>query len=918
MTEPDFCRFVQLFDRVVDLQQGVITGEGDEVRLGTKELRLLEYLVRAAGPVSRDDLLQHVWGVSAQVDTRTIETTVRRLRTKIEADPTTPRHLITEHGTGYRFVSVEVPKAELPRLPPQGLIGREHEFEEVCRKLSAGRLVTLVGLGGAGKTRLATEILRSVQGRTEFFDLASCRGRADLLTRVAEYLGVSIHQEESASIQCLGRAFRAMGRAVAVFDNFEQLTGKCSDILNSWREMAPDLAMIVTSRERVGLTGEWVFEVGPLSLPASIRLFRERAVAAGATPDSLKESDIASICQRLDGLPLAIELAAARARVLGTARLADPTQGLLGLLTRRFRDTPDRQATLRGALDWSWSLLSADEQRGLALSSLFSGGFTAEALTAIAGDPGIQFILEELVDKSLVRILAPETEEVRFGLYFCVREYAQEKWSADPDPAQELRFVEHFSKVARRSLEGLDGPGDLAALKCLHRERLNLEEAFERAVRIDPPSAGWIGSGLLRWARHVSSWHRQTARILEVLEQHPHWPGEVRARLQVSLLFKLEGAFPFYVKTATEARDAALAAGEREVAILAAATLGAVLGGTAEFEQALAILRGAVSDAERAGSPLLMTCRILLARVLMYAGEPAEALSVVDAAIAETRVRGAQSVRANAHSLRGRILAEQGQGPAAIREYEEAEQILVRFPGTFDRANVCTFMADALLDGFTTSPGPYPEGVESWRLSSQILERAAEYAVRMGQLFIQNGASEQQFVLLEAGRLECEICDGVDPDRFRCMNRLFEILADPAMAGVRAVPLSILVRAYWLQHRPQEALALYHSVMAQEGEPDFRWFAYEGTILLQLTLAGCYAQLGRAAEADDWLERVQPTKEALRRAKKLMQALVGVELGRPGAVAAAQECLEALAPAIGTSRHIRRLAMVLASRINEV
>ncbi len=914
MSEP--CRFVQLFDRVVDLQQGVVTGQGEDVRLGTKELRLLEHLVQAGVPVSRDDLLKYVWGVSAQVDTRTIETTVRRLRTKIEVDPNAPRHVITEHGMGYRFVAVETPKVDLPRPSPDGLIGRDREFVEVVDRLSAGQFLTLTGPGGVGKTRLATEILRQNRGRSEFFDLSPCRSRTDLLARVAEGVGVSLHQDELASIQCLGRAFRVMGPAMVVFDNFEQLTADGSDILKIWRDMAPALAILVTSRERVGLSGEVVFEVGPLSRDASARLFRERALASGVALEALKEGDITALCERLDGLPLAIELAAARVRTLGTARMADPTQGLLGLLTRRFRDAPDRQATLRGALDWSWGLLSPIEQRGLALCSLFSGGFSLGELEAVSDDPGMEAVLEELVDQSLVRVLEPSAEEVRFGLYFCVREYAQERWAEAPDSGTEFRFVRYFADFAWAEAQASETPRGPVALANLQKERLNLEEAFERSPTVAPALCGRLGWALLRWSRFGGSWHAESARVKRVVEEYPSLPVEAVAWLQAGLLLHFDADFSKYLRRAQEVQDLALSIGDRELAIRAAVHRGAALGASGQFEEGIAVLEAAAVEAEGTGSRLSTFARVYLATAVFFSGDAPRALQAIDREIPALRAGGSPQLRANALVLRGQALGALGRGAEAMGAFEEAEQIHLSFPVSIDLAHLYMSMAGAWSDGLCALQQVYPDGVEAWPLPAASIDKVLDYCDRAQALYGRHGASTGHLAIVELVKLDVVALDDRSPERFSPLDALYELYGGRDVPGIPAMALQTLVRALWRQGRPQEAIALYRSAPPEALQIDLRWRIDGAVEMMHMALAACFAMTGDAAGAKQHLEFPLPEDDFLRRAHELTEAIVAVHLGEAGAVELAHRRLAEHSAQVGLSAHVRRTAIALLEQLN--
>jgi predicted ATPase len=399
----------------------------------------------------------------------------------------------------------EVPPAGALPVPPTPLVGREQEVAAVVALLrSEGvRLVTLTGPGGSGKSRLAVEAAGRLRpgfaDGVRFIELASVPS-ADLVPgAIAAGLGLNTSggRLRADLVSYLRR------RLLLVLDNFEQVTD-AAPLLAELLAAAPGLKILVASRSMLRLSGEHEFPVPPLPVPpagaawdaeaagryAAVRLFTERAqaVAPGFRLTGQNVSAVAEICRRLDGLPLAIELAAARVRLLPPqallARLGDP----MGVLTGGPRDVPERQRTLKNTLDWSFTLLSPGEQALFARLGVFAGTFglaAAEAVWGDAGGPGqadppgpVIDTLTSLVDSSLVQ---PETrgDERRFGLLETIREYALARLH-DSGAWQEAhdRHAAYFTALAQPAESELRGEGQLAWLNRLETEAGNLSAAL--------------------------------------------------------------------------------------------------------------------------------------------------------------------------------------------------------------------------------------------------------------------------------------------------------------------------------------------------------------------------------------------------------------------------------------------------------
>ena len=348
------------------------------------------------------------------------------------SSPMQPPH---DSAKGYRVVWESghwLPAAQIPRQLPaerDGFVGRRDGLHALGRSLEAGaRLVSIIGVGGGGKTRLATryawEHLGDFPGGAWFCDLSQARSLEGILFAVAQ--GLQIPLGEVDPVVQLAQAIAGRGSCLVILDNFEQVARHAEATLGQWIEKAPLARFVATTREVLGIAGETVLPLEPLSSTDAAELFVQRAASArfGYAPGAADLSAIRELVRVLDGLPLAIELAAARVRVISPQTLIARVRhsfDLIGVKTGR----QDRQLTLRATFDWSWELLSERERAALASLSVFEGGFTLASASAAlwpASEPAddVLDVVQGLVDKSFVR----RVSDVRFDLLKTVRDYA--------------------------------------------------------------------------------------------------------------------------------------------------------------------------------------------------------------------------------------------------------------------------------------------------------------------------------------------------------------------------------------------------------------------------------------------------------------------------------------------------------------
>ena len=436
-------------------------------------------------------------------------------------------HQLVIEGLPDRFPSPRTLVAGPPsNLPPQmtALVGRDREVREVVdlSRRDGVRLVTLTGAGGAGKTRLAlaaaAELLDEFEDGVFFIPLESVSDAELVLPAIGQALSVSEAAGQSLS------AFLGPKRMLLIIDNLEQVIGAASALAQLLRE-APGVRAIVTSREALRVAAEQIYPVDPLAPSEAIALFAERAAAIqpGFAVTDANADAVGELCRRLEGLPLAVELAAARVSMLGPEAILARLDQRLTLLTGGSRDQPARLQTIRNTLQWSHDLLGDPERRLFADLSVFVGGFTLDAAEAV-GDTDLD-LLRSLVDKSLV-----QRRVDRFLMLETVREFAAEQLQASGDvEAVKGRHATFFEKLATRAHDVR--LRRQAVADELEADHDNLRAALEWSSVADAARYARL-AGQLGWFWHVHSHFAEgRARVEDALARTPPDGGEVRARL---------------------------------------------------------------------------------------------------------------------------------------------------------------------------------------------------------------------------------------------------------------------------------------------------------------------------------------------------------------------------------------------------
>ncbi|MFD8786337.1 BTAD domain-containing putative transcriptional regulator [Kitasatospora sp. NPDC059599] len=449
--------------------------------------------------------------------------------------------------------SAGTPATQLPRTGGNlrgrltSFVGREADLASLRGLLTERRLVTLTGPGGSGKTSLSVEAGRAEQSAGAWPDgvwvaeLAPLESPDAVPAAVVSALGLREIVLHSASMVAeviekrvedpVRRLVEHCGhrRMLLVLDNCEHLIQAAADLADVLLADCPGLTVLATSREPLGVPGETVLPVEPLPDPVALRLFAERAATArpGFDPQGDPEA-CAEICRRLDGLPLAIELAAARLRVMTARQIADRLDGRFALLTAGSRTLLPRQQTLRAVVDWSWDLLGKRERAVLRRLSVFSGGWQLEDAEAVCADgvevaPGeVADLLLSLVDKSLLVADLDGASLPRYRMLETIHEYTTERLaeSAAERTATGARHLAHFRAVVAEADLHIHGPRQLHWLTVLEREQDNIRAAMRRAIDLgDEEEAlaltlgmSWYWS-LRNYGLEARSWYTAVAAL---------------------------------------------------------------------------------------------------------------------------------------------------------------------------------------------------------------------------------------------------------------------------------------------------------------------------------------------------------------------------------------------------------------------
>lgn len=605
------------------------------------------------------------------------------------------------------------PSSPQPSPPASGnlrarltsFVGRDPDIAALREDLTRTRLVTLLGPGGAGKTRLSQETAEAVADAWPdgvwLAELAPVDDPAAVPEAVLSAVGARDTVLRGAGAEEL-RAFTEPGagdplvrlteycsrrRMLLLLDNCEHVVDAAAALADHLLTHCPQLTVLATSREPLGVPGEFVRPVEPLPDPMALRLLAERGAAArpGFRTDTDEETAAAcaEICRRLDGLPLAIELAAARLRMLTPRQIADRLDDRFRLLTSGSRTVLPRQQTLRAVVDWSWELLDGAERAVLRRLSVFAGGCgiaAAEEVCALpapadgvaVGPLDVAALLGSLVDKSLVVAAPGEDAEMRYRLLETVGEYAAERLAeAGERDAVERRHLVHYREFARTTGPKLRGAGQRQAIELFRREYENLRTALRHAVAAGEEQEGLCLVLSLSWywmMRDLNADARQWAEAVAALGPDPFAPPGVRAP---SLLERTtDRPPPWEPEQVAEAR--------RGVGLIQLVSMDHAMDEwlTPEGQERLQV----ISRTYRAGQP--QTCRTpgsLWMFSILLTGEVDELRELMDETVRASREFGYEWELAAALEMRAKILANRPDWAGeALADADESLEIFAR------------------------------------------------------------------------------------------------------------------------------------------------------------------------------------------------------------------------------------------------
>ncbi|HEY6831593.1 MAG TPA: winged helix-turn-helix domain-containing protein, partial [Pseudolabrys sp.] len=676
----------------IDLGRRELRSRGIPVPLGGRAFEIVTVLVQSASKlVTKDDMMGRVWP-GAIVGEGTLHVHISAVRKALGADRAM---LKTVSGRGYRLLGGWTPQqreataspgySSLTRtsgapsannFPPliTRLIGRAAAAQFVRDLVSAYRVVTLTGPGGIGKTSLAIKSVRYLLPDFEdggwIVELASLSDPGLVPSTVASTLGLKLVGEISAE-----SVARAVGgrHLLLVLDNCEHVIDAAANLAETFTRLCPRTTIVATSREVLRIDGESVYRVPPLEVPAlgqaapddimqysmqysAVELFvaRTKALNAGFSPDAEDLASIAAICRHLDGMPLAIELAAASAAALGIAQVSAGLRDRFALLTRGRRTALPRQRTLRATLDWSYELLPETERRLLRRLSVFAGGFTVDSAAVVMADAGLDTAtvtdcIANLVTKSLIA-LDPTSGATRWTLLETIRAYALEKLaeSDERDDAQRghaLYFRDLFTPQTQGARSSLSDDNLARCVREIDNVRAALDWSFssagDQAIGVDLTAAYapvWRHLSLMIECRE------RCERALLGLEPHVTANMPLRMELKINLasaIFITMGP-PEQAKTLlTEALETADALNDLNSQAGTLSVLISIYFSLGEYGKAQIAAERIEQIAHRIGDPIhLRFAYQQMAATLLTRGRPREAQQYLERVLRSSAVSG--------------------------------------------------------------------------------------------------------------------------------------------------------------------------------------------------------------------------------------------------------------------------------------
>ena len=761
-------------------------------------------------------------------------------------------------------------------------VGRASDLADLERALGESRVVTLVGPGGMGKTRLAIRFGARAPwpGGSWFCDLTEAKTADGIASAVGGALSVQLGRGDA--VGQLGHAIAGRGRCLLVLDNFEQLVRHAAETVGRWRQLAPEATFLVTSRVRLQLEEERAIAIEPLSLEEGTELFSLRA--HGLRPGlEFADETARDIVRHLDGIPLAIELAAARTRVMSVGQIAENVRKRFQLLAG---GSGARHETLLGTIDESFELLTPWERAAWAQCAVFEGGCTLDAALAVLDvaawpeAPPIVDILRSLVDQSLLRTFVPAgaaAVDARFGMYVTLQEYARLKL-VDAEPA-ETRHGRHYAGSGREAviaaLDRSDGP---ARRRRAVRELDNLIAAFRRAVK---RGDGSVAAPALRaaWAILRMRGPLETAIALgrEGLAE-PRLTGLSRANVLFVLgeAEQLSGRYEAAREHSWEAIHIAREQGDVRLETLAAGVLGRAAFALSSYDEAETMLKETLSHADRSAS-----CAALNAYGMMHheLGNKEEARRLYEEALAVAREIDDRNQEAIVMTSFGILEHKHGNLDQAIAFFERALATHLAAGNRRSEGVIHINLGSVYADSGQWAPAI--DHVESAiRIAHELGSRTnqATALTILGELHTDLGRLDEARSSLEAALV------------------LHEEIGDRKHFGVN---MASLARVDWLKGKYDEALDGFQRALAILQETGYRYYesgCFTFLALIRLDLKE-YAEARRNVDAAEAIARDLNARHELARILSV-RAMIEHECGNADAARAAMQEAEKCAEGI--------------------
>jgi predicted ATPase len=590
----------------------------------------------------------------------------------------------------------------MPPTPTTPLLGREEDLASAAERVRGGaRVLTVTGYGGTGKTRFAIELFRRLApgyaGGAAFVSLASVTTAGEVLPTVATALDIAeAHGRSALDALCTVVGDRRM---LLALDNLEQVIEAAGD-LGELVARCPSLQVLATSRAPLKIGPESEFPLAPLELPSpamtspadleqcpSVALFVQRAgkVKPGFTLSAANATVIAAICRQLDGLPLALELAAARIRILEPATLLQRLDRALELLTSGDRDLPLRQRTLRATISWSYGLLGGREQRLLRRVSVFHEGWTLDAMEQVCFEEDERHLalddLNSLVEKGLVRVVGSSE---RYALLETIRAFSAEQLHAGGEvEAVRDRHADYFVGFAADVAAGIFGTTQLEAMRRGHDDNANTLAAVSwlatRAREGDPVALekGLLLCGHLDWFWHISALH-DTARVwldtlLPLAANRPASRGRALAWLAAGMVSSATREWERSLKEWGNGFEDARVAGDARAAAEGLMGMGYRNLSLGRIDEARAALDDAIARCESGVSPFVQGIAMSLKGMLLFTTGDADAgMALVERARQILVSMGDHELRGVAISMLAQMTFAKGDPSRALALYDES------------------------------------------------------------------------------------------------------------------------------------------------------------------------------------------------------------------------------------------------------